>query len=109
MTNPRPITIITGASAGIGLGLARVFARHGHELVLIARRVERLNALADEIASSGARLPVVIAADLLIPGVAHLIGSDWPLGAPSRNLSSTMRGSGWWALPALEIATSSCR
>jgi len=37
MTNPRPITIITGASAGIGLALARVFARHGHELALIAR------------------------------------------------------------------------
>ena len=56
------------------MALARVFARHGHELALIARRQERLNALADEIASSGARRPVVIAADLLIPGVAHLIG-----------------------------------
>ncbi|HEY3223584.1 MAG TPA: SDR family oxidoreductase [Pseudolabrys sp.] len=73
MTNPRPITVITGASAGIGLALARVFARHGHELALVARREERLNALADEIGSTGARRPVVIAADLLKPGVAHLI------------------------------------
>jgi short-subunit dehydrogenase len=69
MTNPRPITVITGASAGIGLALARVFARHGHELALVARREERLNALADEIGSTGARRPVVIAADLLKPGV----------------------------------------
>lgn len=73
MTNPRPITIITGASAGIGTALARVFARNGHEVALVARREERLNALADEIASTGARRPVVIAADLLKPGVAHQI------------------------------------
>ena len=53
MTNPRPIAVITGASAGIGVALARVFARHGHELALVARREDRLRELADEIASSG--------------------------------------------------------
>src|SRR5262245_29674055 len=73
MTNPRPITIITGASAGIGAALARVFARHDHELALVARREEKLNALADEIASTGARRPVVVVADLLKPGVAEQI------------------------------------
>ena len=74
MSELRPIALVTGASAGIGLALARIFARHGHELALVARREEKLNALADEIASTGVRRPIVIAADLLKPGALHLIG-----------------------------------
>jgi uncharacterized protein len=73
MSNLRPVTVITGASAGIGVALARVFAHHGHELALVARREERLQALADEIAARGARRPIVIVADLLKPGVAQQI------------------------------------
>jgi short-subunit dehydrogenase len=60
----RPITLLTGASAGIGTALAHEFAKHDHELVLVARREERLNALADAIAASGRPRPVVLAADL---------------------------------------------
>jgi len=74
MTSPRPVTLITGASAGIGVALARVFSRHGHDLVLVARREDRLKALADEIAVTGARRPVVIACDLVAPGAARRIG-----------------------------------
>jgi uncharacterized protein len=76
MTDPRPITVITGASSGIGVALARVFAKHGHELALAARREERLNSLADEIAASGARRPIVIAVDLLKPGAARRINEE---------------------------------
>lgn len=59
-----PVTLITGASSGIGAELARVFAARGHELVLVARRERELTDLADEIASKGAKRPIVLAVDL---------------------------------------------
>lgn len=74
MSGLRPVTVITGASAGIGVALARVFARHGHEVALVARREDRLRALADEIAASGARQPIVIVADLTQANAARQIG-----------------------------------
>jgi uncharacterized protein len=60
----KPIVLITGASSGIGAALAKVFAAHGHELALVARRGDRLEALADEIAASGQPRPTVFTADL---------------------------------------------
>jgi len=63
----KPVALITGASAGIGTELARVFAEHGHDLVLVARRQARLEALADEIAARGRPRPTVLAADLASP------------------------------------------
>ena len=41
--------LITGASDGIGLELARVHAQNGHRLILVARRLDRLHALREEI------------------------------------------------------------
>lgn len=58
------VTLITGASSGIGLELARIFAARGHACVLVARRAERLSELADAIAATGAKKPVVVACDL---------------------------------------------
>lgn len=43
--------LITGASSGIGLELAKLFAADGHDLVIVARREELLNKVADEIKS----------------------------------------------------------
>jgi short-subunit dehydrogenase len=60
----QPVCLITGASAGIGQALARVFAKHGHTLVLTARRHAELQALADEIAGAGLVRPHVMAIDL---------------------------------------------
>jgi uncharacterized protein len=72
----RPVTLITGASSGIGAELARVFAAHGDELVLVARRDRELAALADEIAAGGGKRPTVIAVDLARPGAVALIVAE---------------------------------
>jgi uncharacterized tellurite resistance protein B-like protein len=72
----RPVTLITGASAGIGAELARVFAEHGHELVLVARREHRLLELAEEIAAAGRPRPTVLSVDLERPGAASLLGAE---------------------------------
>ena len=60
----RPVAVITGASAGIGAALAHEFAANGHEVVLIARREQALNALADAIAAKGRPRPTVLRADV---------------------------------------------
>ncbi len=70
----RPVTVVTGASAGIGAELARVFARHGHALALVARRADRLRTLADEIAGHGCERPLEIVADLQHGEGARAIG-----------------------------------
>ncbi|MBI5712065.1 MAG: SDR family NAD(P)-dependent oxidoreductase, partial [Chloroflexi bacterium] len=41
--------IVVGASSGIGEAMARRLAREGYSVALVARRVDRLNAICDEI------------------------------------------------------------
>jgi short-subunit dehydrogenase len=65
---PQKVTLITGASSGIGAALAGVFAEHGHQLVITARRKEHLEDVASAIAAAGHKEPIVIPADLAARG-----------------------------------------
>ena len=66
-----PVALITGASAGLGVEFARQLSRRGHRLVLVARRKERLDALAAELGNSRA-----VAIDLSAEGAADELVSD---------------------------------
>jgi len=62
--------LVTGASSGIGLELAKLLATDGHDLVLVARSTAKLDALAAEIGPGRVR---VISADLSEAGAAATI------------------------------------
>jgi short-subunit dehydrogenase len=76
MPDPKPVALITGASAGIGAALANVFADHGHAVVLAARRAAHLKALADAIEERGHARPDVVIIDLGRPGAAARIEDE---------------------------------
>ncbi len=63
----RETALITGASSGIGLELAKIFARNGYNLVLVARNREVLNGLAEEFKTETGPASKVIAVDLSKP------------------------------------------
>ena len=69
------VTLITGASAGIGTELARVFASNGHRLALVDRGEDRLTTLASEIVAAGGTTPILISCDLERPNACDKIAS----------------------------------
>src|SRR6266581_7010895 len=72
----KPVTLITGASSGIGAALAGVFAQHGHDIVMVARREAQLRAVADDIEDAGYQRPHVVPIDLGRSDAAARIAHD---------------------------------
>jgi short-subunit dehydrogenase len=60
----RPTALITGASSGIGAVYARRLAARGFDLILVARRIERLKTLANELSASSGIQATSVEADL---------------------------------------------
>jgi short-subunit dehydrogenase len=65
--------LVTGASAGLGAELATLLAQDGHDLVVVARRRDKLEELAAQIKSKHAVEVHVVAEDLAKPGAAQRI------------------------------------
>lgn len=67
MSTQKKTALITGASSGIGLDFARLFAEGGYDVVLVARTESKLKALADELSTTHGVRALAVAADLADP------------------------------------------
>src|SRR5260221_13195230 len=74
----RKTALITGASFGIGLELARIFAREGYNLVLVARSADKLRQLASELEKAYGTRSLILALDLTEPGASAYVLAQTP-------------------------------
>ena len=85
------VTLITGASAGLGAEFARQLSSHGQKLVLVARRIDRLEALASELGNARA-----VACDLAAPGAVAALMADLAGHGESVDTLINNAGFGLW-------------
>ena len=77
--------VVTGASSGIGEATARLFAAHGWEVVGVARRAERLAALADDLGASFRPVVADLTDEAAVARAAEEIAGLGPLHALVNN------------------------
>lgn len=65
--------VVTGASMGIGRAIAKALAAEGVRVVGVARRLELMEVMAEEVAAAGHPKPVLVAQDIMAPGAAARI------------------------------------
>ena len=103
MSPRRPLSLITGASSGIGETFARQLAKRGHDLVLTARRLERLETLAAELEQLGSNA-TVLPADLADPAApswlcdemqARGLEVDWLINNAGYGVPGTFEANDW--------------
>ncbi|MDE2248757.1 MAG: SDR family oxidoreductase [Pseudomonadota bacterium] len=104
MTQQRPLSLITGASSGIGAEFARQLAAMGHDLVLTARRTERLQTLADELRTRHGIEVTVLPHDLADPAAPAWLQAtlqqrglqvDWLVNNAGYGVPGTFDASDW--------------
>ncbi|MES2106990.1 MAG: SDR family NAD(P)-dependent oxidoreductase [Pseudomonadota bacterium] len=71
------IILITGASSGFGEEMARKFARHGHKVIAAARRVDRLQALADELGNAVLPVQMDVTDKASVHAALQALPADW--------------------------------
>ncbi|HEV7318412.1 MAG TPA: SDR family oxidoreductase [Ensifer sp.] len=90
----KPAVLVTGASTGIGAVYAERFARRGHDLVLVARNAERLDALATRLRSETGVDVSVVPADLTnerdLAGIAQRLREDSRIGVLINNAGTSI-------------------
>ena len=98
----RRLALVTGASAGIGAAAARIFASHGYDVALTARRSDRLERLADEIGLRYGVETLTITADLAEAGAPVAILDH--LAAHGRQVDALVNNAGY-GLPGVYAET----